>query len=71
MLEFNPAKRITTEEVLKDSYFDDVRITEQEEFEVPQIDLTFDDVELSVEEVKALVIEEIKNCSEERMMERE
>jgi serine/threonine protein kinase len=30
MLEFNPIKRITADEALKNSYFDDVRILEQE-----------------------------------------
>lgn len=42
MLEFNPDKRITAEEAIKDSYFDDVRIPEQEEFEICNIDLAFD-----------------------------
>ncbi len=28
MLEFSPVKRITAEEALKDSYFDDIRIAE-------------------------------------------
>jgi serine/threonine protein kinase len=28
MLEFNPTKRLTAEEILKDSYFDDIRIQE-------------------------------------------
>jgi mitogen-activated protein kinase 1/3 len=28
MLEFNPSKRISAEEALKDSYFDEIRITE-------------------------------------------
>ena len=42
MLEFNPDKRITAEEALKDPYFDEVRIPEQEEFEVCNIDLNFD-----------------------------
>ena len=67
MLEFNPGKRIPAEEALRNPYFDDIRIPEQETFEPLDIDLTFDDVELSVEEVKQLVIEEIKKCSEEEM----
>lgn len=49
MLEFNPAKRIQAEAAIKDPYFDDVRIPEQEIFEALNIDLTFDDEELSVE----------------------
>lgn len=64
MLEFNPRKRIQAEDALKDSYFDEVRIPEQETFEEVDIDLTFDDEDLSVEEVKQLVINEIKRCSE-------
>ena len=59
MLEFNPDKRITAEEALKDEYFDDVRILEQEEFEVCQVDLKFDEEEFSEEEMRKLVIEEI------------
>jgi hypothetical protein len=67
MLEFNPAKRIKAEDALSNSYFDEVRIPEQETFEALDIDLTFDDEDLSVEEVKQLVIREIKRCSEEEM----
>ena len=32
MLEFSPIKRITAEEALKDPYFDEIRIPEQEVF---------------------------------------
>lgn len=39
MLEFNPQKRISAEEALKDEYFDDVRIPEQEELDICEIDL--------------------------------
>lgn len=28
MLDFNPTKRISAEELLKDEYFDDIRLTE-------------------------------------------
>ena len=64
MLEFNPDKRITSEEALKDSYFDDVRIEEQENFEVAEIDLKFDQEEYTPEQMKTLVIEELKSCSQ-------
>ena len=64
MLEFNPNKRISAEEILSDPYFDDVRIPEQENFETCEIDLNFDDVELSIEELRQLVVDEIKACSE-------
>ena len=60
MLEFNPDKRITAEDALKDEYFDDIRILEQEEFEVCKIDLHYDEEEVSEEEMKKIVIEEIK-----------
>jgi hypothetical protein len=32
MLEFNPIRRITAEDAIKDSYFDDIRLPEQEIF---------------------------------------
>ena len=32
MLEFSPMKRVTAEEALKDSYFDEIRLPEQEMF---------------------------------------
>jgi len=32
MLEFSPAKRITAENALKDPYFDEIRLPEQEMF---------------------------------------
>ena len=41
MLKFSPNERITAEEALKDSYFDDIRLEDQEEFEPCNIDLSF------------------------------
>jgi hypothetical protein len=32
MLEFSPIKRISAEDALKDPYFDEIRLPEQEEF---------------------------------------
>ena len=52
MLEFNPNKRTSAAEALLNPYFDEVRIPEQETFEPLTIDLTFDDEELSVDDVK-------------------
>jgi hypothetical protein len=49
MLEFNPNKRMSAEDMLKDSYFDDIRLPEQETFELCNIDLFFDDEDLTVE----------------------
>lgn len=43
MLEFNPNKRISAEEALKNPYFDEVRIPEQETFVPCEIDLHFDE----------------------------
>jgi hypothetical protein len=63
MLEFNPNKRISTEAALKCSYFDDVRILAQEEFEICDIKLDFDEVELSPEEIKKLIVEEMKSST--------
>lgn len=58
MLEFNPKKRITAEEAIADSYFDDIRLPEQETFEVPHIYLPMDDEEeddLDLKEVKVQI----------------
>ena len=55
MLEFNPKKRITAEEAIADPYFDDIRLPEQETFDVPNIYLPMDDEEeedLDLGEVK-------------------
>ena len=67
MLEFSPIKRITAENALKDSYFDDIRLPEQEVFISGDeancdIDLQFDDEELPLEELRRLIIEEIDRC---------
>lgn len=63
MLEFNPNKRITAKEAIKDPYFDEVRIPEQEEFEICNIDLDFDKEETTVEELRAFLIEALKEGS--------
>lgn len=60
MLIFNPKLRITAEEALKDPYFDEIRIPEQEE-EVPEeFNLPFDETELSEEALKELLIKELE-----------
>jgi serine/threonine protein kinase len=68
MLQFNPQKRLTAEQALKDPYFDDIRIPEQEVFEeekaaVCDVDLKIEeDRELTMEELRQLIIEEINTC---------
>ena len=66
MLEFNPNKRITAEQAIADPYLDDIRLPEQEEFEVPEIYLPMDDEkeeDLDLDEVRNQVIEDIKRLS--------
>ena len=41
MLMFNPNERISAEEALKDPYFDDIRLEDQEEFTPCNIDLSW------------------------------
>lgn len=43
MIEFSPNTRISAEDAIKDEYFDDIRLEEQEEFEPFEIDLSFID----------------------------
>lgn len=44
MLEFNPNKRITAAEAIQDSYFDDVRLPNQESHtDIPTIHIDVDD----------------------------
>ncbi len=64
MLEFHPNKRISAAEAIKDPYFDDIRIEEQEHIEPPEITLEFDDIELSIEELREWVVKDIKTSSE-------
>ena len=62
MLEFNPNKRITAEEAIADPYFDDIRLPEQETFDVPEICLPMDDEneeDLDLDQVKEHIIKEI------------
>jgi hypothetical protein len=52
MLNFNPNLRISAEEALKDPYFDDIRILEQEDLLPEEINLPFDNREMEEEELK-------------------
>jgi len=64
MLEFNPNKRISAAYAILDSYFDDIRLPEQETFEPPKIELSIDDLEnenLSLPDLKQLVFKVINS----------
>jgi len=65
MLEFNPEKRISAEEALKDSYFDEIRIPENETMEPPEIDLFFDSEDVKEVEIRDILIEELKKNTKE------
>jgi hypothetical protein len=64
MLKFNPNQRITAEEAIKDSYFDDIRLPDQEiSADVDPINLEFDrdnTESLSLQALKELLLKEIK-----------
>jgi mitogen-activated protein kinase 1/3 len=59
MIEFNPTKRISAEDALKDEYFDEIRLDNQEKFEPLIIDLSFIDRfhegELTMDQLKQMV----------------
>ena len=40
-----------------------MRIKEQEEFEICEINLDFDETELTPEEIRELIVKEIKACT--------
>ena len=66
MLEFDPRKRISAEEAIKDPYFDDIRLPDQEVRDSTEINLEFDEAgmeDLPMEELRKLIIEEMKNLS--------
>lgn len=66
MLEFHPDKRITAAEAILDSYFDEIRLPEQERYEPPKIDLSIDEndcQDLTIQELKLKVHECLKNIT--------
>ena len=67
MLTFNPNNRISAEEALRDSYFDDIRLEEQEEFDPLTIDLSFIDKYhegmLDPEDLKQMILDHIYDLS--------
>ncbi len=73
MLKFSPMKRISAEDALKDSYFDEIRLPEQEQFNESEaaecdIDLQFEDdqEEVPMDVLRRLRLEEISKCKHTR-----
>ena len=67
MLEFNPNKRITAVEALQDSYFDEVRLPNQENHTgVPTIHIDVDDNEEDEAEMFKLINEDIETFSSQK-----
>lgn len=66
MLEFDPRKRISAEEAIKDSYFDDIRLPDQETVKANEINLEFDEVgmeNIPMEELRKLILQEMRMLS--------
>ena len=66
MLEFDPRKRISAEEAIKDSYFDDIRLPDQEVRHSNEINLEFDEAgmeNMPMEELRKLIVAEMKKLS--------
>jgi len=66
MLEFDPRKRISAEEAIKDTYFDEIRLPDQEVRNSTEINLEFDEAgmeDLPMDELRKLIINEMKNLS--------
>ena len=62
MLEFDPNQRITAEQALQNSYFDEIRLPHQENIAPAEIDMTIDDLEnesITIKELKKIVVEVI------------
>ena len=69
MLKLNPNERITAEQAINDSYFDDIRLPEQEDCsnETP-LKFEFDEAineGLSIEDLKKLIVKEINTVKHE------
>ena len=66
MLEFDPNQRITAEQALQNSYFDEIRLPHQENIAPAEIDMTIDDLQnesITIEELKKIVVEVIQKHS--------
>lgn len=64
LLEFDPSRRISAFDALKNDWFDDVRLPEQEiVWQGPEVDLSVDSAvqeELSIAELKKVAFETLK-----------
>ena len=66
MLKFDPRKRISAEEAIKDPYFDAIRLPTQEVFEAKEINLEFDEKgmeNIPMEEMRRLILQEMRALS--------
>lgn len=66
MLEFDPRKRISAEEAIKDSYFDEIRLPDQEVHHPKEINLEFDEAgmeNLSMDQLRKLIIEQMRELN--------
>lgn len=60
MLKFDPDKRITVEQALKHKYFNDLpAITDEKPEPVSKFDFEFEDEELSAEDLRLYLLQEI------------
>ena len=64
MLEFNPNKRISVEEALKHPYFEDLHDSEDEPEFTEEIEFKYEEKETSSDELKAILLAEIKLCEQ-------
>lgn len=62
MLEFNPQKRITVEEALKHPYLADFHDSDDEPASAETADFQFENQEISFEDLKSLLLEELEMC---------
>lgn len=63
MLAFNPSKRMTVEEALRHPYLADLHDSDEEPVSHETIAFEFEDAELSFDEMKRLLLEELEICS--------
>ena len=64
MLEFNPQKRITVEEALRHPYLAEFHDSDDEAVSEETADFQFENQEISFDDLKALLLEEMAICRE-------